>query len=137
VQIEFLESGSDDCPLIRIFGTGQEGFRILLQATRQLARTEGDRCAVHDMQGFGSVADCKLIMISSSKDEGVRRVRNTNEFTWVLTPESWDDAACLIEPFASEAQLGTFQWLAGPNAPMDRTSSPLSILLSCSREGRW
>jgi hypothetical protein len=57
VQIEFLEAGSDKCPVIRIFGTGQEGFWILLQAARQLARTERDRCAVHDLQGFRGVAD--------------------------------------------------------------------------------
>ncbi len=136
MKIEFLEEGSADCPLIRIYGTDPAEFSSLLNAVKELASAEGKNCSVHELPGFHTVSNYTLSIISSSKDKGVRRISGTS-FVWVLTPAKWLLVAGLIEPFALSPRDETYQWLSGNEARHGLNLASISVLLSCSRDGHW
>ena len=134
MQMELLPAGADGRPLMRIFGTAQVDFAALLAACRSLAAAPGQTCRLHEHAGFAALNDCRLTMMSTGDGES-RCTGGGREVYWSLPPEGWSTVAGLIEPFATEARPGTFQWLAGPEArfgPFD-----LAVLLSCTPEGRW
>jgi len=55
LNIEFLEDGSDDCPLIRIYGTDPTGFSSFHGVAQQLAHTQGSSFMFHALPGFHGV----------------------------------------------------------------------------------
>lgn len=109
MKIEFLENGSDDCPLIRIYGNVPAVCQRLKEVFEQLA--DGIVCEVSltDLPGIEPLGDCCLIAQAGRRDRGIVR-KGSNDFRWVLTPGSWDNVAGLIEPF-SQRQAGGYQWL--------------------------
>jgi hypothetical protein len=136
MEIEFLKEGSADCPLVRIFGIDPQEFSTLADAIKELARAEGIERAADQLPGFHGVSNCRLTIISISTDDGVRQVSETT-FVWALSPSKWLLVGGLIEPFAARQCDGLHQWLTGPQARYGLNRGPISILLSCSDDGRW
>jgi len=136
MKVEYLENGSQDYPLIRIYGTRQTEFLSLLQAVRDVAAVIGKRSAIHEISGFDAVSNCMLTIVSSSVDEGIRQISATN-FSWTLTQEKWRLVSGLIEPFASQICDGSYQWLSGKEARYGLNRGAISVLLSCSPDGHW
>ena len=137
MQLEFLETGAADCPLLRIYGTGAAGFRSLHFAVRQLAAQDGATCALDQLPEVHAVAGCALMMIASSVNAGVCRTGATSSFEWRLKPAKWSVVAGLIEPFARGLNGGTHQWLAGKEARFGLDLGTVAVLISNSDDGRW
>ena len=136
VQIEFLETGSADCPLVRIYGTEADEFAALLDVLRNVATAEDKSTTLHDLPRFNAVSGCQLRIAASSQDIGVRQGVGM-DFGWTMTPPKWLLVAGLVEPFASSPKIGEFQWLAGPEARYGLNIGTIGVLLSFSKNGRW
>ena len=59
MQIEFIESGSQDCPLIRIFDGSSSEYRCLHDALEQLASGEPSTAVLNELPGFRPI-NCNL-----------------------------------------------------------------------------
>jgi hypothetical protein len=78
MEIDFLKEGSADCPLLLIYGTNPQEFSSLAEAIKELARAEGNERAVHAIPNFLGASNCKLSIVSGSKDEGLRQLYETS-----------------------------------------------------------
>lgn len=137
MQLEFLATGSINCPLIRIYGTDPAGFRSLQLTVQQLAIQESITCALHELPEIRAVAGCGLTMIASSANAGIRRIGAASRFEWELVPAKWSVVAGLIEPFARGLTNEAHQWLAGKEARFGLDVGTVSVLVSNSDDGRW
>lgn len=110
MKIEFLESGSADCPLIRIFGEEPDTCLRLKQIFEQLAEGAIQQYSLCDSLGIEPV-NCRLIAKTGKRDRGVLRDEG-DVFEWILTASTWDNVVGLIEPFCKPRDGGHgFQWL--------------------------
>jgi hypothetical protein len=127
MKIEFLASGSDDCPLIRIYGVEPDVCQIVRRVFEQLAHGDVEEVSLTDLPGIQPLGDCRLIAQAGRRDRGVVR-SGGNIFQWVLTPATWDNVAGLIDPFCRSSS-GGYQWLE--QAP----ASEVRVLVST--DGCW
>jgi hypothetical protein len=127
VKVEFLESGSDDCPLIRIYGGKPDVFQQVRRAFEQLAHGDVEEVSLTDLPGIQPLGGCCLIAQASRRDRGIVRSAG-NVFHWALTPATWNNVASLIEPFCCSSACG-YQWLE--QAPV----SEVRVLVST--DGCW
>ena len=125
MKIEFLKSGSPDCPLIRLYEFDVNEAYNLRRVALQLARGKQQPVALHDEPGVLPIADCQLTLRRGEKDRGVNQVAPL-KFEWMLTNEGWRNVAGLIRPFSRGEALG-FQWLS--------EIGKIAVLLS--RDGSW
>lgn len=137
MNIEFLDSGSEDCPLIRIFGIEKEQFASFRQAVIELGQAPMGQFALHELPRFVGVRGCEVVCVSSPFDRGLRRVSTQSHFAWEMTSEKWVIVSGLIEPFLDDEMIGSYQWLCGPEAAHGLTIGQISALLSCSTTGEW
>ena len=128
MKIEFLESGSVDCPLIRIYGDESVVFQQLREAFERLANGDASEVSLTDLPGVEPLGGCCLVAQVGRRDKGVVRMEG-NVFSWVLTPGRWDDVAFLIEPFCTGG--GGYQWLNQVPA------SDAQVLVSTYPDGCW
>jgi hypothetical protein len=127
VKLEFLKSGSNDCPLIRLYGFDVAAASRLMTLFRALADGSLQRIALHDQLGVESIQDCQLDLRSGSHDLGIRQT-GPNTFECVLTSEGWTQVADLTGPFCEPGNSGeVYQWL--------NECGKVSLLLSPT--GRW
>jgi hypothetical protein len=127
MKVEFLESGSEDCPLIRIYGANPDACRRVRGVFEQLAHGDVEEASLTDLPGIEPLGSCRLIAQAGRRDRGVVR-SGGNAFEWVLTPATWDNIAGLIEPFC-RSSVGGYQWLE--QAP----ASEVRVLIST--DGCW
>jgi hypothetical protein len=109
MKIEFLESGSADCPLLRIFGDEPDVCQHFRRAFEQLANGSVEEVSLTDLPGVEPLGGCSLIAKVGSRDRGVIPDEGT-VFQWVLTAGGWDNVAGLLEPFCTPGN-GGYQWL--------------------------
>ena len=124
MNVDFLDSGSEACPLIRLHGFAAAEATKLRAVISSLAARITSSIALEDV-GLIRAGGCRLFLLAAEHDAGVLRRAGTDDFECALTPERWDDIAALIEPFASGAT--GFQWLD--------TTSDVKWLLSA--DGGW
>jgi len=129
MKIDFLESGADDCPLIRIYGNEPEVCQRFREAFERLANRGASEVSLTDLPGVEPLGSCCLVAQPGRRDRGVVR-KEGNAFCWVLTPAAWDNVAGLIEPFCNSQSDG-YQWL--DQAP----ASEARVLVSTSPVGCW
>jgi hypothetical protein len=129
MKIEYLETGSSDCPLIRIFGDDSVGANNLYEALMQLARNEVKEVRIHDLPGISPVEGCNLLARIGDVNTGINITSMANVFECILTNESWLQVAELIQPFCSSLDGNRHQWL-------DETSD-ISLLVTNSVNGEW
>jgi hypothetical protein len=137
MKVEFLEDGSEDCPLVRIYGTVPAEFVALHQAVRRLAGGEVARLSVDRLPGFGPVEGCQLTMVFSPRDIGIRRGQGTRRFEWQLTPSTWSVVGDFIDPFARDLEVGRYQWLAGRPVRSGLDVGNIAVLISATEKGEW
>jgi|SRR5579872_3204511 len=129
MKIDYLENGSTDWPLIRIYGDEPEFCAQLLRAFEQLANGEVKEVSLTGLPGAEPLGNCTLIAQTFKLDRGIVH-KHGNIFYWMLTSASWDNVAALIEPFCLPETNG-FQWLDQVAA------SDARVLVSKSPHGRW
>lgn len=136
MRVEYLHSGSPDCPLIRIFGTERAEFDELLAIVRALA--EGQCLAVDLLNRPNFVgAEVDSFKLERARTSGGVMREDRREFRWRNTATDWTLVAGFLEPFSHSARTGAFQWLAGPEAREGLEQSSISVLLSNSNVGTW
>ena len=125
MKLEFLESGSPDCPLIRLYEfTSREAYQ-LRRVALQLARSKEITVRLHEQPNVVAIDGCKLTLQQGKKDRGVSEISSLN-FECVFSKAGWLQVADLIRRFSRSAANG-FQWLS--------ETRKVKILLSC--DGKW
>ena len=127
LQLEFLPSGSTDCPFLRISGDDPSAFTQLMARFETLGSGRLERSCINDLPGIESVGTCRLTVRISSRNQGVVRVDDSNVFEWAMTAAGWENNAGLIEPFATQHRRHSYQWLDAPGE--------IAVLFSPS--GQW
>lgn len=125
MKLEFLKSGSSDCPLIRLYEFHTKDAYNLRRTALQLARRRGQMIRLHEEEGIFPIGGCQLILRNGEKDRGVAQVAPL-KFIWALSKVGWLQVASLIRPFSRGANKG-WQWLS--------EKGQARVLLSC--DGRW
>jgi hypothetical protein len=108
MKLEFLATGSPDCPLIRLYDFTQAQARQLHAAFACLATGATERIEVHQLPFVEAVGNCRLTLTRSGRDQAVIQVGRLAEFECRFTAGTWDNVAGLAEPFAEGAN--GFQW---------------------------
>jgi hypothetical protein len=136
MKLEYIETGSVDCPLIRIYG--EESFDSLIAAFCDLSNERLESVVVEDLPNYESINGCHLIISAGIIDDGIRKISSSNSgFSWVMKRSSWDDLAELAEPF-HVFQKHQYQWLAGREARMPNLSaSNIALVVSTYPDGQW
>lgn len=124
MRLEYLADEFDG-PILRLSDFTEAEAKQLFATITRLASAAADRVEVHLLPFVDAVGGCRLVFVRRSWDQAIVQV-GPLAFECGLTPESWENVAGLIEPFAEDAD--GFQWLAGP--PGDA-----AVLLSAS--GQW
>lgn len=123
MKIEYLQDGSDDCPLVRIFDFTADEAQSLRQAVRELGAGRVTRINLSELQGIEPVDGLDLAFVAGEIDAGL--VRDHRPFCWILSIASWHKVADKIEPFV-QGSTG-YQWLS--------ECGETSLLISPT--GRW
>ena len=137
MKIEYLEAGSIDCPLIRIYGGDESIFGTLYDAAQQLSRGAAIRVALHESPDFHGVHGCALTLAVGPRDEGAHLHSPPSNFCWILTRQKWRTVAGLVEPFTAQTDKSAYQWLCGREAGQGLNRSDIPILISKDSTGRW
>ena len=125
MKLEFLENGSPDCPLIRLYEFDAKEADNLRRITLQLAGARGQTVLFHEQPGVIPIDGCQLMLHIGEKDRGVSEL-GSNKFKWILSKAGWFQVAGLIRAF-TRTDSGGFQWLS------DR--GQIRVLLS--HDGHW
>jgi hypothetical protein len=126
MKIEYFAEGSEDCPLILIYGDDPETAAQLREQVAALAEKRVQHVAVHEIPGFESVGDCLLFFSVGRSDWGTHPLRAKNEFSCELDPVSWENIVGLLEPFTQRMDHDGFQWL-------DSSYGGMTIIISTFR----
>jgi hypothetical protein len=117
MKLEYLASGSADCPLIRLYDFTTAEASQLRQVFAELAIQEKTSVALHELPFIEPVNDCRLILKVHSWDQGLIKVVEPTTFQCALTWQTWYNIEGLCEPFASEG-AESFQWLNSAGIPL-------------------
>ncbi len=123
MKMEFIPTGADDCPLIRLYGNDGQVVRAL---TRTLESVPGGPIAMNAVPGLAAVGGVHLTATSADRDRGVRRVGD-RAFEWAMSREGWAQVVELLNAFECAAAEGRFQYLS--------REGEITVLIS--RDGRW
>jgi hypothetical protein len=115
LRLEFLRSGSPECPLLRFSGEDLNACEQLKETFERLAEGRLDRVRISELPGIAAIDDCRLIASIGTRNRGVGQSGGSDSFEWVLTSAGWDNNAGLIEPFCNHSGLASFQWLDSPS----------------------
>jgi hypothetical protein len=125
MKLEFLENGSPDCPLIRLYEFNAKETYDLRCIALHLARGGEQTIALHEQPGVIPIRGCQLTLKQEKKDRGVMETAPL-KLAWGLTKSGWFNVAGLIRPF-SRGNLSGFQWL----------SNTCGIKVLLSRDEHW
>ena len=125
MKLEFLASGSPDCPLIRLYEFNSKETYELRRIAVHLARGKETVVRLHEQPNVTAIGDLELALLQGQKDRGVSEMSRL-KFEWVLSPAGGRQVADLIRPF-SRGMANGYQWLPG--------TGKVQILLSC--DGQW
>ncbi|MCP4360702.1 MAG: hypothetical protein GY796_22060 [Chloroflexi bacterium] len=129
MKVEYLPSGSPDCPLIRIFGTSRPQFGSLQEAANQLATGVKSIISTDELFGTDMLGNCRLILMAGDDDNGPAKTSDQAKFVWSLTREGWAEVANLVGPFADNVSMESYQWIGGENV------GEISVVVSYSAGG--
>jgi hypothetical protein len=137
MKIEFIEGGTDQGPLIRIFGRDVLALKRLLEAIRDLRSGMHSHVSIHQLPGYQSLGSCALDAVLKNDDQGVVREGRSQQFRWILSSDSWNIVEGLIEGLISYENEPGHQWLAGVEARYGLEISDIGLVLSTNETGEW
>jgi hypothetical protein len=127
MKLEFLASGSPDCPLIRLYNFDVVAAARLRNLFHALAIGSQRSISLHEQTEIEAVGGCRLELRLGKSDLGVRQSGPVS-FECILTAEGWSGVEELTEPFCqSDDSKEHYQWL--------NDDGELSLLLS--HDGLW
>ncbi len=127
MKLEYIADGSPYCPLIRLYEFTDIETSGLRTKVAELAQGSSISIALHDLNFVTPIGDCELILIVADDDQGILASDSDSLFMCMLSQETWEQIAGLIESFSKSGGLSGYQWL-------DETSD---ISLSLSPTGSW
>ena len=127
MKLEYIADGSPYCPLIRLYEFTDIEASGLRTKVAELAQGSSISIALHDLNFVTPIGDCELILIVADDDQGILASDSDSLFMCMLSQETWEQIAGLIESFSKSGGLSGYQWL-------DETSD-ISLLLS--PDGSW
>lgn len=117
-----LETGSSDCPLLRLYEFTSKEVYELRRIALPLARGQETTVRLGEQPNITAIGGCELTLRQGKKDRGVFAT-SPLKFEWILSPLAWLQVADLIRPFSRGVTKG-FQWLSGREGC--RYSSPVT-----------
>lgn len=126
MKIEYLESGSEDCPLLRLFGFEESDVASLRDECLSLAAGRIAEFRLDGQSWVESIGGCGLVLCAGERNKGACKGRRADAFTIELNSEGWLEVADKIQPFITNHTRG-FQWLSD--------QGEFNVLLSW--DGRW
>jgi hypothetical protein len=136
LKIEFLDSGSSFCPLIRLFGKDDAIYK-LRDEIQKLSGGGLSQVCLQDIPGFTSINIVRLCASVGVNDCGVITGVESGCFEWVLSRESWRIVEELIESLINSKSHPCHQWLAGGDARWGLEVSNIGLVISTSNFGEW
>ena len=127
MKLEYIADGSPYCPLIRLYEFTDIETSGLRTNVAELAQGSSISIALHDLNFVTPIGDCELVLIVADDDQGILASDSDSLFMCMLSQETWEQIAGLIESFSKSGGLSGYQWL-------DETSD-ISLLLS--PDGTW
>ena len=121
MKVDYLEDGSDDCPLVRIYDFSGAEARHLQEMFQALADGALKRASLDAVE---SVDGTQITFVRSTRDGGVVKI-GSHLFEVALSAEGWRQAEGLTEPFCDGSS--GYQWLV----------QTLGIQLLLSKAGDW
>jgi hypothetical protein len=126
IRIEFIPDGSDDAPLILIWGYNIPASRELFHAFRALRDGTEQEIAIHRLPQFEGVGGVEMYAQISESDVGIEQRTRGLVFDWRLSDIGWQRVEGFLAPFCGRyAAPGPFQWLD--------ESSKVSVIFSTGR----
>jgi hypothetical protein len=125
MKVEFLEEGSPDCPLLRLFDYRTDEVKRLCEVCDQLAEGKRVEFVLHDQPWVEAIRGCRFLWRISKKDVGVRLPAPGEPFVLEFSDEVWREVQDKLRPFADGS--GGFQWLTN--------EGDVNVLISFS--GLW
>ncbi|WP_420628604.1 hypothetical protein [Candidatus Leptofilum sp.] len=102
MKLEYFAEGSQDCPLILIYGDEKTGALNLSLALNRVAIGAVDFVDVQNIANFDAVNGCQLrIQFSKHEAKGVQ-MTDDNQFVWTLSSDECEDVIGLLEPFSKK-----------------------------------
>jgi hypothetical protein len=105
MRVEYFDDGSDECPLILLYGVDPIDAETLSEALNELSESHESRLAIHELPGFSSVDGCQLFASPFQSDLGVKMIQSPNQFECFLRAHSWEIVVGLLEPFCSSESM--------------------------------
>ena len=125
MKLEFLATGSPDCPLIRLYEFTRAQALSLRELVKSLSIGSRESISLSEQPWIESVKDCQLTLRFGDGGHGIRQSK-ASTFECVFNADEWSDVEWLLEPFCESDPTG-FQWLS--------RKGEASLLLS--HDGRW
>jgi hypothetical protein len=110
MKVEYLPTGAEDCPLIRLFDFSNEDVTQFLASIDLLAKGRVVDMRLDEVPYLEPVSGCLLWLRIGKKDKGVLKTGD-NGFDWILTDEGWMGVVELARPFLEADHTNCFQWL--------------------------
>ena len=127
MNIEYLASGGEQCPLIRIYGNSKPALQKLSVVVASLLSRRCKRVNLKKLDFFSCVNACELSFHVVGRSKGIV-VKDNSIFECLLDIEDWIAVYERIDALTSATEP-CYQWL-------DETSS-IALLLSTYNDGRW
>lgn len=124
MKLEYLATGSPDCPLIRLFSFDSSEAQKLRNLVAMLSTRSSPQLDLNEHLSIQAVGGCSLSLRTGNQDEGIRRCGPTS-FECVLTTNGWEQVEGLLAPFCESAT--GYQWLIDTG----------TIRLLISVTGKW
>jgi hypothetical protein len=110
MKLEFLASGSPDCPLIRLYDFDNAAVVLLREVFRRLSDASVSNTPLHEQKAIEAVDGCRLDLRLGSRDSGIVQT-GPLRFECILTTEGWSEVVDLMEPFCESENMKGYQWL--------------------------
>lgn len=123
MRIDFINDGSHDVPLIRLFSCEKDEIELLRLNILKLGNNESDKVIVSDLPI--SASKQRLTFKLNEKDKGIGMSKDKRDFVVELCSESWLEMAEKLKPFLANQE--GFAWLYD--------SMPLHMLFTT--DGYW
>ena len=111
MKLEFLESGSPDCPLVRLYGFDATEAIRLRSILQSLSRGTIKSYELHSDPAIQAVDRCHLTLKLHTCDAGTL-LHGNSTFECMFTAEGWRTVEYRLAPFCEPATAGNgHQWL--------------------------
>jgi hypothetical protein len=105
MKLEFLATGSSDCPSIRLYEFSWAEAQNLRELVKSLSNGSEKSVALDEQPGIESVQGCHLTLRPGEREQGVHQA-GPSRFECILSSIGWGNMDGLLEPFCESDSAG-------------------------------